>query len=425
MFQFTPVMRRATACRHARRRSCSFNSRPSCDGRRDKNVITASVRVSIHARHATGDPKVSAKITKQAVSIHARHATGDGQRNRRKRGGVFQFTPVMRRATAAGQGGRPRRAVSIHARHATGDGPLGSSAACWAFQFTPVMRRATRFGLLHVGVTRVSIHARHATGDRRRFDGRSKHDVSIHARHATGDQSLIRRFAPFLFQFTPVMRRATEERSALGALCPVSIHARHATGDKPAVDELYDTEFQFTPVMRRATSPQREARSPGGFNSRPSCDGRRIAEGLLQGLRVSIHARHATGDDWQIVDTAEIQFQFTPVMRRATQHLALLIDPEMVSIHARHATGDAWCRRSSSRSGFNSRPSCDGRPRQFVQLSPSKRQYSPSTQNMISYICCDCTRETQFSLVKELIFFANLHRKLCEIEVRGHCMHHT
>ena len=143
-----------------------------------------------------------------------------------------------------------------------------------------------------------------------------------------------------------------------------------------------NTGFQFTPVMRRATDRGGIASRLASFNSRPSCDGRRLADRRYCRNPVSIHARHATGDS-------------TP------------------------------CPSHRPGNGFNSRPSCDGRPRQFVQLSPSKRQYSPSTQNMISYICCDCTRETQFSLVKELIFFANLHRKLCEIEVRGHCMHHT
>ena len=36
-----------------------------------------SFRVSIHARHATGDPHYAITLEGRVVSIHARHATGD------------------------------------------------------------------------------------------------------------------------------------------------------------------------------------------------------------------------------------------------------------------------------------------------------------------------------------------------------------
>ena len=37
----------------------------------------AGARVSIHARHATGDPEPTGEGYSLEVSIHARHATGD------------------------------------------------------------------------------------------------------------------------------------------------------------------------------------------------------------------------------------------------------------------------------------------------------------------------------------------------------------
>ena len=209
----------------------------------------------------------------------------------------FQFTPVMRRAT-------PNNHFTHFPR---------------LFQFTPVMRRATL----------VFVHDCHGP------------PVSIHARHATGDATSPKHCGVIdTFQFTPVMRRATDTR--------VSAYERRA--------------FQFTPVMRRATWKVTASPFCGqGFNSRPSCDGRRAdGEGEIKGL-VSIHARHATGD-------------ITATRRRK---------PSAVSIHARHATGDRRrgspeslsafqftpvMRRAttSAASGvkfecFNSRPSCDGR----------------------------------------------------------------
>ena len=183
------------------------------------------------------------------------------------------------------------------------------------------MRRATPAFFVRRGAAAVSIHARHATGDKKNFKFFNFAIVSIHARHATGDPRRTsccrwtRRFnsrpscdgrpnlsqfrvALLVFQFTPVMRRATEVRARTqGRL-----------------------QFQFTPVMRRATA--------------------------LDG-----HVNDAS------------MFQFTPVMRRATiaDRMSFSIDP--VSIHARHATGDhGAANRTGGASCFNSRPSCDGRP---------------------------------------------------------------
>jgi len=82
---------------------------------------------------------------------------------------------------------------------------------------------------------------------------------------------------------------------------------------------------------------------PTGFNSRPSCDGRRNARSLV---------------------CPQIMFQFTPVLRRATKLAVELGDISSVSIHARLATGDkADYAGMIADQGFNSRPSCDGRLR--------------------------------------------------------------
>ena len=98
--------------------------------------------------------------------------------------------------------------------------------------------------------------------------------------------------------------------------------------------------FQFTPVLRRATPGAVRNSSHTRFNSRPSCDGRRIALIAYAPWIVSIHARLATGD--RGVDLRRDCARVSIHARLATgdalaakhlQHLA-------VSIHARLATGD-------------------------------------------------------------------------------------
>ena len=126
------------------------------------------------------------------------------------------------------------------------------------FQFTPVVRRATMFitNLLLWNI--VSIHARRATGDLQTAVVKQVYCVSIHARRATGDSVALprawqrecfnsrpscagRRKASKaftgrgVFQFTPVVRRAT-----------ISLKQRPL-----------QKMFQFTPVVRRATSNSR------------------------------------------------------------------------------------------------------------------------------------------------------------------------
>ena len=100
-----------------------------------------------------------------------------------------------------------------------------------------------------------------------------------------------------MFQFTPVLRRATDFRQRLFVPAYVSIHARLATGDaqRDAVTRRY--WFQFTPVLRRATSIT------------ISCNGVRLFQFTPVLRRATQH---------QCAEVTGCEFQFTPVLRRAT-----------------------------------------------------------------------------------------------------------
>ena len=122
--------------------------------------------------------------------------------------------------------------------------------------------------------------------------------------------------------------------------------------------------FQFTPVLRRATCGATVlSRTQSGFNSRPSCDGRRIVRGSRD-LRelVSIHARLATGDDTDITATKNPK-SFNSRPSCDGRHVAAVtVTFAGVSIHARLATGDSLPNHNQQFDiCFNSRPSCDGR----------------------------------------------------------------
>ena len=190
-------------------------------------------------------------------------------------------------------------------------------------------------------------------------------------------------FFLLMFQFTPVLRRATRTRVDLAQVIAVSIHARLATGDPQARrGGQRSRRFNSRPSCDGrlyGVIPEAGCR----FNSRPSCDGRLLD--VLTRLRfwVSIHARLATGDATVRASFDNARFQFTPVLRRATQEprngvhdTSFNSRPScdgrlravgvglgvVVSIHARLATGDVcrsilWYNAHS----FNSRPSCDGR----------------------------------------------------------------
>ena len=163
-----------------------------------------------------------------------------------------------------------------------------------------------------------------------------------------------------MFQFTPVLRRATRRRSPLCRQGFVSIHARLATGD----------------TSRSISAPR-----PTRFNSRPSCDGRPVAlDVVVDALLVSIHARLATGDSSaQSSASARSCFNSRPSCDGRLLAFSQVYTGKPVSIHARLATGDK--RRASAilvDGSFNSRPSCDGRLSRAVSLPDSNGfQFTP------------------------------------------------
>ena len=130
------------------------------------------------------------------------------------------------------------------------------------FQFTPVVRRATFCNVCNCVVDLVSIHARRATGDTARPAARRASKVSIHARRATGDFNLPTAPCACLFQFTPVVRRATSICRLRPA--PVCFNSR------PSCDGRL-LECRSQDITRC-------------FNSRPSCDGRQRRERHLNSL---------------------------------------------------------------------------------------------------------------------------------------------
>ena len=228
---------------------------------------------------------------------------------------MFQFTPVVRRATK----------IFLWRELSN------------AFQFTPVVRRAT--------ITVVCL----------RFRGK--------------------------FQFTPVVRRATRA-GRRGRRGSPSFNSRPSCDGRLHDVSLsfYSRMFQFTPVVRRATPSLRRREGVGGFNSRPSCDGRH-SDTLPNALDNRFNSRPSCDGRQSCAYVARyvIKFQFTPVVRRATSPVFHACGAIYVSIHARRATGDLHPRhRPPIRAGFNSRPSCDGRPSlQFSGSAPPSFQFTP------------------------------------------------
>ena len=159
----------------------------------------------------------------------------------------------------------------------------------------------------------------------RRAGGQAETGVSIHARLATGDHRHLRE------QHRPC----------------VSIHARLATGDWCAhIAEKRSTSFQFTPALRRATLRRLNHLTIACFNSRPPCDGR--PRGRLPRSRASRFNSRPPCDGrpgWSVTSNVQLEFQFTPALRRATARARRLPEVSAVSIHARLATGDRARRR--------------------------------------------------------------------------------
>ena len=213
-FQFTPVMRRATLrILQLEMPVERFNSRPSCDGRRECAASTNIPDcVSIHARHATGDREIRRSIA--SMNCFNSRPSCDGRRGRRGQGDI---SPVRFNS-------RP----SCDGRLSAYDNTQGNQC----FNSRPSCDGRRRRGPLKT-ISHYSFNSRPSC------DGRPE------------DAELSREIAAF--QFTPLMRRATKRPRAIKQRGHVSIHARHATGDAMSLRRL----------SRRAS-----------FNSRPSCDGR-------------------------------------------------------------------------------------------------------------------------------------------------------
>ena len=294
-----------------------FNSRASCEARLQARVRHPVLCVSIHAPLARRDSRrgmgfrgdgfnsrasCEARLRRgwrfardDIVSIHAPLARRDSGDMRTPEPAEFQFTRLLRGATAFA---RPVRLVEV-------------------FQFTRLLRGATT-GCGGVQSQRtVSIHAPLARRDMapalcegvRGFNSRASCEarpahrerqrvavVSIHAPLArrdlrAGDAASL----TALFQFTRLLRGATFA-DCLRALGAVSIHAPLARRDtgcggvqsqrtvsihaplarRDAVPRRYFTPsmFQFTRLLRGATVPRGGSSALRSFNSRASCEAR-------------------------------------------------------------------------------------------------------------------------------------------------------
>ena len=204
------------------------------------------------------------------------------------------------------------------------------------FQFTPVVRRATcEFPCRNPHCHRFNSRPS-CDGRRRNMSVGYRVKVSIHARRATGDRRGLRRWTP---------SGCFNSRPSCDGRLPSRRFPSRAMGfnSRPSCDG------------RRYNAQNR--RSVCSFNSRPSCDGRRDrCRARCARPSVSIHARRATGDDTKITCVKWCEFQFTPVVRRAT--------------------ASSW--RRTRRCCFNSRPSCDGRPNAKTRTCYSNRfQFTP------------------------------------------------
>ena len=144
-------MRGATAAISEKGGAKCFNSRPSCEGRREKLARLPVVYVSIHAPRARGDTQSKGLTAFVVVSIHAPRARGDHFSPPREKQAAFQFTPLVRGATCA-----PPRADPTTRR----------------FNSRPSCEGRPSSGAADV-LAGVSIHAPRARGDRKRHQSRA------------------------------------------------------------------------------------------------------------------------------------------------------------------------------------------------------------------------------------------------------------
>ena len=126
-----------------------------------------------------------------------------------------------------------------------------------------------------------------------------------------------------MFQFTPVVRRATALRARYVGARQVSIHARRATGDLAGVRAVMtDKSFNSRPSCDGRPVLRTCSQSGKGFNSRPSCDGRHYTKQNRPPNKFQFTpvVRRATSPF--VFFAQSVMFQFTPVVRRATLYQA-------------------------------------------------------------------------------------------------------
>ena len=141
----------------------------------------------------------------------------------------------------------------------------------------------------------VSIHAPRARGDA--YSTIPMMTTSFNSRPSCeGRHQLLEGLVVHLFQFTPLVRGATD-------LIMIGLNFML---------------FQFTPLVRGATRDPGAARRRYCFNSRPSCEGRHSHDADIIANVVSIHAPRARGDDERHAMSCACMFQFTPLVRGAT-----------------------------------------------------------------------------------------------------------
>ena len=416
MFQSTPFPRRATYDYqdHVEIAEVSIHALPAkgdgihrVDGRR-------ALRVSIHALPAKGDLSTGA-LARGLNSFNprpSREGRLDGNVRRlwntvfqstpfpRRATGKFykadfvilefQSTPFPRRATPTSRVHALRASVSIHALPAKGDPPdLGDTVYINGFQSTPFPRRATLLILL-MESTSICFNPRPSREGRQRLIVIRRIVGGFNPRPSREGRQSLTLFTGNLreFQSTPFPRRATGDCSAQESVgIKVSIHALPAKGDERlTIEPQPDTvSIHALPAKGDSAGAKAPARF-GGFNPRPSREGRPVCSGLgapLDRFQSTPFPRRATRAPELRTDCRK--FQSTPFPRRATGRLLNEVIFTNVSIHALPAKGDPSGRARLPRSSvsihalpakgdpfpsrpsqcpycFNPRPSREGRP---------------------------------------------------------------
>ena len=183
------------------------------------------------------------------------------------------------------------------------------------------MRGATGIAIGNEVHSLVSIHAPHARGDQR-WPLKARRTPCFNSRPSCEGRHVFvcRHSRNSVFQFTPLMRGATDRYVVTSEVTFVSIHAPHARGDSaPNEGDKPINSFNSRPSCEGRLRTARESFILAGFNSRPSCEG-----------------RHDEIHPYQV----KAMFQFTPLMRGATCQLRPYGVALHVSIHAPHARGD-------------------------------------------------------------------------------------